>query len=62
VAKIQPRTIRTIMVAFALLRVSLVLAGMLAPAALAAATPTVITPFGEFPADKVHAVPEGMTV
>lgn len=23
------------------------------------ATPTAITPFGEFPIDKVHAVPEG---
>jgi len=61
-AKIQPRTIRTIMVAFALLRVSLVLASVLAPAALATPTPTVLTPFGEYPANNVHAVPKGMTV
>jgi len=48
------------MVAFDLLRASLVLIGLLVPALAApAATKTVRTPFGERPIDGVHAVPEG---
>ena len=48
------------MVAFDLLRASLVLVGLLAPVALAAPTPSsVLTPFGERPAENVHTVPEG---
>jgi hypothetical protein len=53
------QTIR--MVAFASLRASLVLVGLLAPVVLAApaSTKTVLTPFGERPIDDVYAVPEG---
>lgn len=48
------------MVAFDLVRTFVIFA-LLAPATLAvpAANKTVITPFGEFPAANVHAVPEG---
>jgi hypothetical protein len=50
------------MVAFALLRASFFVVGLLAPAALAvpAADKTALTPFGERPAGDVHAVPEGV--
>lgn len=50
------------MVAFALLRASLFLVPLFAPAALAApgAAKTVLTPFGERPVEDVHAVPEGV--
>ena len=48
------------MVAFHFVRTTLVLASLLVPAAFAApAANTAITPFGEYPAANVHAVPKG---
>jgi len=48
------------MVAFTLLRASLLLVGLLAPITLAAPTnQTVITPYGERPLSNVHAIPQG---
>ena len=50
------------MVAFTLLRASLLLVGLLAPVTLAAPTAnkTVVTPYGDRPVGDVHAVPEGV--
>jgi len=51
------------MVAFDLLRASLALFTLLAPATLASPTPSsLVTPFGERPAENVHAVPEGNAI
>lgn len=49
------------MVAIALLRASLFLVSLLAPALAApAADKTVLTPYGERPVGDVHALPEGV--
>ena len=55
------QTLHITMVAFALLRASIALIGLLAPGTLGAPAPskTVLTPAGYRPAENVHVVPEG---
>ena len=47
------------MVPSVVLRASLVLMGLLAPALAAPAASTVMTPFGERSSEHVHLIPEG---